>query len=103
MADNVDPNAVEGKINAILSEINDGNTISVVFRRFQLQALKDLYLNGSAMELEYSKRGNSDLLWSFVAIAIFILALAIINYVNLTTAQSTLSTKEITLKKVPSS
>jgi putative ABC transport system permease protein len=36
----------------------------------------------------------------FVAVALLILALAVINYVNLTTARSTLRSKEVILKKV---
>ena len=50
--------------------------------------------------MQFGKQGNGDLLWSFLAIAIFVLLLAIINYVNLTTARSILRAKEVIIKKV---
>jgi putative ABC transport system permease protein len=100
LADDTDPDFVEGKINAALSELNDGSIFRDFFKRFHLQSLKDLYLFGTAVDLEYSKRGNGTILQSFVIVSIIVLALAIINYVNLTTARSTLRVKEISLKKV---
>jgi putative ABC transport system permease protein len=91
---------VEEKINSLLSEINDGSLMAIEFNRFQLQALKNLYLNSTATMQVFGEHGNGKMLIPFVAVAFLILALAIINYINLTTARSTLRLKEVILKKV---
>lgn len=100
LAEHSDPELVEEKINDVLSEITHSETTSHEFREFHLRPLRDLYLNGSATKELYGKQGNGKLLWSFMAIAVFVLLLAIINYINLTTARSTLRSKEVILKKV---
>jgi putative ABC transport system permease protein len=88
------------KISNVLADINDGNTFAIEFKHFYLRPLIDLYLKGSATQMIYGEQGNNDLLWSFMAIGLFVLLLAIINYINLTTARSTLRSKEVIIKKV---
>jgi putative ABC transport system permease protein len=72
----------------------------IEFQEFHILSFKDIYFNGSTSNLQYGKQGNLKLVQTFIAIAIFILALACINYINLTTARATLRTKEVALKKV---
>lgn len=91
---------VTDKINSVVAEINDGSKIKLVFKHFHLEALEDLYLNSVSSELQFGKKGNGNLLWSFLAIALFVLLLAIINYINLTTARSIQRSKEVIIKKV---
>jgi putative ABC transport system permease protein len=97
-----DVEAVVKKINNLLSEININinEKYRHEYQEFYLRPLKDLYLSGTATKVLYGKQGNGKLLWSFMAIAIFVLLLAIINYINLTTARSILRSKEVILKKV---
>lgn len=97
---NTDSELVMKKISNVLADINDGNTFPIEFKHFYLRPLTDLYLKGSATQMIYGEQGNNDLLWSFMAIGLFVLLLAIINYINLTTARSTLRSKEVILKKV---
>jgi putative ABC transport system permease protein len=97
---NADPVQVEEKINNILAEINDGSLINIIFDGFHLHPLNDIYFNGSTANLQYGKQGNLKLVQTFMVIAIFILALACINYINLTTAKAIIRTKEIAMKKV---
>ena len=100
LTENADPVQVKEKINNILAEINDGNLISLIFDGFQIHPLNDIYFNGSTANLQYGKHGNLKLVQTFMVIAIFILALACINYINLTTAKAIIRTKEIAMKKV---
>jgi len=100
LSNHADPAAVAEKINDMLPEINHSRAIGTEYQQFYLRPLKDLYLNTTATKRLYGKQGNGKLLWSFMAIAVFILLLAIINYVNLTTARSILRSKEVILKKV---
>jgi len=104
LSNHADPAVVAKKINDLLPEINVdlANTLAngVEYQNFYLRPLKDIYLSTTATKRLYGKQVNGKLLWSFMAIAVFILLLAIINYVNLTTARSLLRSKEVKLKKV---
>jgi putative ABC transport system permease protein len=91
---------VEYKINKLLQEINTESMIPVTFEQFYLKPIKDLYLNNTATKFIYGEQGNKPLISTFLAVGGFILFLAIINYVNLSTARSTLRSKEIIIKKV---
>jgi putative ABC transport system permease protein len=103
MAENVDQGHVEEKINNVLAEINDGNLINIIFKGFHIRPLKDVYFKGTTTSLQYGKQGNLKLVQTFIAVAVFILVLACVNYVNLTTARATLRTKEVAMKKVAGS
>jgi putative ABC transport system permease protein len=64
-----------------------------------LQALTDIHLKS---KLDYEIEPNNDLasVYIFAAIAVFLLMIAIINYMNLATATSASRAKEIGIKKV---
>ncbi|MCK5277475.1 MAG: ABC transporter permease, partial [Cyclobacteriaceae bacterium] len=98
--DKADPSLVDKKINNILAEINDGNLINIVFKNFHIRSMKDVYFNGTSSQLQFGKQGNLKMVQTNMVIAIFILALACINYINLTTARATLRAKEVAMKKV---
>jgi putative ABC transport system permease protein len=66
---------------------------------FFLQPLKDIYLY-SDVSAEYDKSGNGVAVYALSIIAIFILLIASVNYVNLTTAKSMERAKEVGVKKV---
>lgn len=100
LSDKIDPGYIKEKINHALAEINDVSLFMTEFQEFHILPFKDIYFKGSTANLQYGKQGNLKLVQTFLAIAIFILALACINYINLTTARATLRTKEVALKKV---
>jgi len=100
LSDKIDPGFIKEKINNVLAEINDVSLFMIEFKEFHILPLKDIYFKGSTPNLQYGKQGNLKLVQTFLAIAIFILALACINYINLTTARAALRTKEVVLKKV---
>jgi len=64
-----------------------------------LQKLTDIHLT-SHLDDEIEENGNSTRVYIFSAIALFILLIACINYMNLSTARSTLRAREIGIRKV---
>lgn len=63
-----------------------------------LQPLSDIHFNRDYDAFE-NRQANSSILYSLVAVAVFLLALGCINFINLTTAQSTLRSREIGIRK----
>jgi putative ABC transport system permease protein len=96
----VDKKIVEKKINDVLTEINDGNLFDTKFVEFKLRPLKHIYFHGAVQKLDYGLHGSFELVSILSAIGVFMLALGCINYVNLTTARSSIRTKEVALKRV---
>lgn len=80
---------VEKKITQLFNEKHPGDT------RYTLQPLKDLHL--------YAADGNAGAMQTvrtFLIVAILILFIACINYVNLSTARSMLRSKEVSVRKI---
>lgn len=67
--------------------------------RFVLEPLKDIHLKG-ASEYNLEPMGSPATVYVFAAIALMILVIAIINYVNLATARSANRAKEVGVRKV---
>ena len=67
--------------------------------QFSLQALTDIHLHSSDLRWEHGGRGNIEYVTIFSAIAVLILLIACLNYMNLATARSTLRTKEIGIRR----
>ena len=67
---------------------------------FTLQPLLDIRLHSAGIGWDIASHGNIILLRGLVAVAAIILLLACVNYINLSTAQSTLRRKEVGLRKV---
>jgi putative ABC transport system permease protein len=65
-----------------------------------LQPLKDIHLKSYDIEEDVAKKGDMRFVWLFGAIACFILMLACINFLNLSTARSANRAKEVGLRKV---
>lgn len=99
----VDQKALENKINQTLADLNNGELVYIKFNKFHLRPLKDIYFNGVVKNLDYGQHGNYKLIQIFFTVAIFILLMGIINYINLTTAKSSLRSKEMAIKKVSGS
>ena len=64
-----------------------------------LQNLTDIYLR-SDFSYDFTQRGDIRSVWTFSAIALIILMIACINFMNLTTARAANRTKEIGVRKV---
>lgn len=64
-----------------------------------LQPLANIHLYSSGID-DYHTRGDIRFIWLFGAVAIFILLIACINFINLSTAQSANRAKEVGLRKV---
>jgi len=66
---------------------------------FSLQAATDVYLQSAEISDIYSRRGNANELKYFIAIALFILIIAIVNYIFLTKARMDGRLKEFGVKR----
>jgi len=66
---------------------------------FHLQPLTDIHLH-SHLQIELSENGNSQYVYILFIVAIFILIVACINFMNLSTARSAKRAKEVGLRKV---
>ncbi|MEI9920711.1 MAG: ABC transporter permease [Bacteroidota bacterium] len=90
---------VEAKFNeivkkALASELNNSGD----YVKYNFWPMKDIYLHSGLQEPEIT--GSIDYVYIFSAIAILILAIACINYVNLATAKAADRAKEVGVRKV---
>lgn len=70
-------------------------------RDFYLQSIEDIYLNSEHIEFDIADRkGDIFIIYIFAAVAIFIIIIACINYINLATARSVERSREIGIRKV---
>jgi len=69
---------------------------------YDIQPIADIHLH-SQLEREPEELGSMSYIWIFSAVAFFMLVIACINYMNLTTARSARRAKEIGIRKVTGS
>jgi putative ABC transport system permease protein len=70
-------------------------------RSTQFQPIEDIYLHSENVESGIeATRGEMSYIYIFSTMAIFLLIIAAINYINLTTSKASLRSKEIGLRKV---
>jgi putative ABC transport system permease protein len=67
---------------------------------FHLQRLTDIHLHSANMGTPFANLGDIKFVYIFSAIALFVVLLACINFVNLSTAQAGLRAKEVGVRKV---
>jgi len=84
---------LEKKINAIADERLDNETFN-----FRLQPLVNIHLH-SNLQLDVAGHGNIQYVNIFFIVALFILVVACINFMNLSTARSAKRAKEVGLRK----
>jgi putative ABC transport system permease protein len=70
--------------------------------RYDIQNITDIHLH-SGLQYEPEELGSMSYIWIFSAVAFFMLLIACINYMNLTTARSARRAKEIGVRKVAGS
>jgi putative ABC transport system permease protein len=66
---------------------------------YQLQPVHDIYLNTAAVD-DGLNHGDSRFIWLSGAVAVFILIIACVNFINLSTAKSANRAREVGLRKV---
>ncbi len=83
-----------------LAQTGDQSAAEIKLHHFLgLQPVKDIHLNPEKVEDEL-RHGDARYVWLFGGIAVFILLLACINFINLSTAKSANRAKEVGLRKV---
>ena len=95
---NTNPTALTAKFPAFLEKRNGTEMKRLqMFPTLLLEPLRKVYLYSTR---DGSKTGNSNNVYIFSIIAVFILVIACINFVNLTTARSAERAKEVGIRKV---
>jgi putative ABC transport system permease protein len=91
--------ALESKFPAFSDRHFQGNKVSGSVEKFYLQPLSRAHLY-SDFEYEIGKTGSATVVWGLLIIAVLIIIIAWVNYVNLATAKSMERAKEVGIRKV---
>jgi len=91
--------ALEAKFPAFSQRHFQGNKISGSDEKFYLQPLLKAHLY-SDFEYEIGKTGSATVVWGLLIIAVLIIVIAWMNYINLATAKSMDRAKEVGVRKV---
>lgn len=95
----VDYKTLEAKFEDYSARYFQGDKVSGSVEKFYLQPLKRAHLF-SDYEYDIAKVASGRAVWAMLIVAIFILVLAWINYINLTTSRALDRAKEVGLRKV---
>jgi len=105
LREDADPKEFEKKLKKI-AEIyfgpKDNNRQDWLNRSsYVLQPLKDIHLKSAPLEIwsSLAKQGDMRFIWLFGAVAVFIVLIACVNFINLSTAKSASRAKEVGLRK----
>jgi len=99
LADGIDYKEFEKKFDAFSEKYFRGNEVTGTFEKFHLQPLENVHLY-SDYEYEIHQTSDGRMVWILIIIATFILLMAWMNYVNLTTSRSLQRAKEVGVRKV---
>ncbi|HLZ87921.1 MAG TPA: ABC transporter permease, partial [Puia sp.] len=94
-----DYKALEAKFGGFSQRYFQGDKVSGSVEKFYLQPLARAHLY-SDFEYEIGKTGSATVVWGLLIIALFIIVIAWVNYINLSTARSTERAKEVGVRKV---
>lgn len=94
-----DYKALEAKFPAFSDRHFQGDKVSGSVEKFYLQPMKDAHLY-SDYEYDIAKVASGKAVWAMVIVAAFVLCIAWINYINLTTSRALDRAKEVGLRKV---
>lgn len=99
LAPGADPEKFEKKLNQFSQKYFKSGEVSGAEEKFFLQSLKKVHLDDS-MEYEYAEVINGETIRLLLIISWVIIAIAWINYINLTTSRAVQRAKEVGLRKV---
>jgi putative ABC transport system permease protein len=94
-----DYKSLEAKLPAFSQRHFQGAKVSGTDEKFYLQPLSRAHLY-SDFEYEIGKTGSATTVWGLLIIAVLIIIIAWVNYINLTTAKSMERAKEVGVRKV---
>ena len=94
-----DYKALEAKFEDFSLRHFQGDKVSGSVEKFFLQPLKDAHLY-SDYEYDIAKTASGKAVWAMLIVAAFILLIAWVNYINLTTSRALERAKEVGLRKV---
>lgn len=97
MNDNIDQDDVQQKFAAIVDQHLEEEVHGNFFPK--IEPLQDIYLK-SDLKYDFQPRGNANNNWILTIVALGILIMAIINFINITSAQSLTRLKEVGLRKI---
>jgi putative ABC transport system permease protein len=98
LSENASPKNVEAGIQSLEKKYDKDNTNPNSKRYFRLQPFDDIHFN-QAYATFGDRSASKPVLYGLLAVGIFLLMLACINFINLTTAQSIHRSKEIGVRK----
>ena len=81
-----------------IQQLNDRN-VEKSYSKFYVQPIRDIHLT-SNLKWELEPNGDKQYVYIFTLIALFIIVIAAINYMNLSTAKASVRAKEIGVRKV---
>ncbi|HSF46453.1 MAG TPA: ABC transporter permease [Chitinophagaceae bacterium] len=94
-----DVKKLASKLPAFSEKYFQGNKVSGSVEKFYLQPLSEAHLY-SDFEYEIGKTGSGTVVWGLFVISLFIICIAWVNYVTLTTARSVDRAREVGIRKV---
>src|SRR5687767_11197159 len=94
-----DHKAFNKKLPAFSQRHFNGNKVSGSDETFYLQPLSKAHLY-SDFEYEIGRTGSATVVWGLLIIALFIITIAWVNYINLATARSAERAREVGIRKV---
>ena len=102
LAPGVDERAFQGKMDAFVTKYIIPAWGGAQFQgsiRFNLESLREVHFNNDLI-YDSPKKGNKAYVTLFAIVAVLILAIACINYINMSTADATRRAKEVAMRKV---
>jgi putative ABC transport system permease protein len=94
-----DHRSLEAKLEGFSQRYFKGDKVSGTVEKFHLQPLSKAHLY-SDFEYDFAKTGSATVVWGLFIIALFIITIAWVNYINLSTARSVDRAKEVGVRKV---
>lgn len=104
LANNTDPADIQAKMPAVIDRIFPQEQFNMDYpasdvMQLHLMPLTDIHLR-SNLDSELEPNGNIEYIYIFTAVALFILFIACINFMNLSTARSAKRANEVGVRKV---
>ena len=90
---------ISPQVETIMGKSYEELAESGAFIKYHYQPLPDIHLK-SDLEIEMAANGNIQYVWIFSLAALFILLIACVNFMNLSTARASSRSKEIGVRKV---